>query len=329
MSTPPRIRAHAVTAILVAVFLTTACGSPQASPSPVVGPPSVAPSPPAAAATPSPTPQPSPKPKPSPKPDPLDQHLLGRRITVLIAGIDSSRSRARRHRPVNSDAMVVVSVNSRHNRIAMVSLPRDTVDVPLKGGGVWPYKINSLYANHGLDALEGALERTYGVPIDYRVALNMTDFGHLVDAVGGVRVRVPYPLYDPSIGISLSAGRHRLNGREALLYCRTRHTTSDFARQQRQQQVILAVFHKLVNRHTKIRIPRLLRGLRSLETNLPLGELPTLLEIGRRSADARVSREVLGPSYARFMGIEPNSGRGWVIIPDVARIRAYVRSVMR
>ncbi len=248
---------------------------------------------------------------------------------MLVAGIDSSPSRVRRNFPVNTDAMIVVSVNRRHNRIAIVSLPRDTVDIPLKGGGSWPRKINSLYAARGINALQGALERTYGVPIDYHVALNMADFGELVDAVGGVNVRVPYALYDSTVHIALSAGRHHLDGDQALHYARTRHQDGDFARQGRQQQVLMAVFRKLVRPKAKIDFHHLLRSLRSLKTDLPLDELPTLLAIGRRSADATISHEVLGPGYARFMGIEPGTGRGWVIIPNLARMRAYVRSVMR
>ena len=48
----------------------------------------------------------------------------------------------------------------------------------------------------------------------------------------------------------------------------------------------------------------------------------------RRSAGAKVSSKVLGVGYAHFMGIEPNSARGWIIIPNLPRMRAYVQSVM-
>jgi anionic cell wall polymer biosynthesis LytR-Cps2A-Psr (LCP) family protein len=38
-----------------------------------------------------------------------------------------------------------------------------------------------------------------------------------------------------------------LNGRDALVYVRSRHSTSDFSRAQRQQQVIKAVIKKLLS----------------------------------------------------------------------------------
>ena len=247
---------------------------------------------------------------------------------MLIAGIDSNPDRASRDMPINTDAMIVASVNAKHDRIAMVSLPRDTVDIPLAGGGVWPRKINSLYAVHGIEALRGALQKTYGVPIDYYLTLNMADFGALVDAVGGVDIDVPYALYDRTVRLNLKAGVHHFNGNAALSYVRTRHQDGDFARAGRQQQVMMAIFHKLIDPHTKLDVGRLLRSFGSLKTDLPLDELATLRAIGERSAKAKVTRRVLGPGYARFMGIEPNSARGWIIIPDVAKMRSYVRSVM-
>lgn len=311
---------------LLLLAITLILGACSATPSPTA---TANPSPtPTASPSPSPTPTASPTPSPAPTPTPLDEELLGRRVTVLIAGIDSNPDRASRDMPINTDAMIVVSVNARHDRIAMVSLPRDTVDVPLAGGGVWPRKINSLYAAHGIEALRGALQKTYGVPIDYYLALDMSDFGALVNAVGGVDIDVPYAIYDRTVKLNLKAGVHHFNGNAALGYVRTRHQDGDFARQGRQQQVMMAIFRKLVDPDTDLNVLALLRSFDSLKTDLPLAEIATLREIGVRSADAKVTRQVLGPAYARFMGIEPNSRRGWIIIPNVAKMRAYVRSVM-
>ena len=50
--------------------------------------------------------------------------------------------------------------------------------------------------------------------------------------------------------------------------------------------------------------------------------------MGRRTASATVSATVLAPPrFSLFVGIEPNSYRGWVMIPDVADIRAFTASV--
>ena len=69
--------------------------------------------------------------------------------------------------------------------------------------------------------------------------------------------------------------------------------------------------------------------LGSLQTDIQLGELPTLLEIGRRSASAAEHGIVLQPpQFSLFVGYEPNSTRGWVMIPDVPAIQAYARAAL-
>jgi LCP family protein required for cell wall assembly len=248
-------------------------------------------------------------------------------VTVLLLGLDTNPWRAGRL-PINSDAMIVASVNATHDRIALLAMPRDVVDLPLAGGGVYRGKINSLYREHGVKAVESAFEATYKVSIDYYVTINMSDFGRLVNAVGGVDVDVPYALRDKTVELNLSAGPHHLNGNQALSYVRTRHQDSDYARQRRQQQVLMAIFDKLVDPETRIDVRELL-GMDSITTNLPIDELATLREIGRLSADAKVSREVFAPpKYTLFTGIDPSRGGAWVIKPNLAAIRAYVRSVI-
>ncbi len=314
-------------AVVMASVVLAGCAT---APTPTASPtPSPSPSP-TASPTPSPTATPSPTPSPSPTPVPLDQALLNRRLTVLVVGIDSNPDRASRNLPLNTDSMIVASVNAAHTRIATVALPRDTVDLPLPGGGRWRGKANSIFRARGIGALEAMLETTYGVPIDYHVLIDMADFGRLVQAVGGIDVVVPYALYDPSIGLRIGAGKQHLDGNQANRYVRTRHQDGDYARGRRQQQVLIALARKLVDRSTKLNVLGVLRGLASLKTNLPMAKLVTLLEIARRSRTAKVSSMELGPPrFALFQGIEPNSARGWVMIPNVPEMRGYVRSVMR
>jgi hypothetical protein len=69
--------------------------------------------------------------------------------------------------------------------------------------------------------------------------------------------------------------------------------------------------------------------VKSLQTDISFAELPTLLEIGRRSAGATVTAIVLQPPrYSLFAGIEPNSRRGWVMIPNVAAMRRYAKAAL-
>ncbi|MGI8872709.1 MAG: LCP family protein [Candidatus Limnocylindria bacterium] len=316
----PSHASGAFVSTLLALGMIAGCSS-QAAPA---ASPTATPSPSAR-----PSPSPTPRPTPAPTPVPLDQGLLNRRLTVMVIGNDSNPDRASRGMFVRTDSIMVVSVNTTHTRISMVSLPRDTVDIPLGNGGVWRDKVNGIQTTLGVQAMKRAMAATLGVPIDYYVEVNMPDFGGIVSAVGGVDVVNPYPLYDPPLDLSLPAGRVHLDGNGAARYVRTRDQDSDFARAGRQQQVLLALVAKLVNPKTKSDLVALLSSLHSLRTDLPLAKLRTLREIAVRSGRAKVTRVVLAPpQFSFFAGIEPNSPRGWIIIPNIAAIQAYVRSVM-
>ena len=93
-------------------------------------------------------------------------------------------------------------------RVALLSLPRDTIDVPLPGGGTYPDKINGLWSSaagakltgdaaaRGYNALMGALGTLYRLDIQYYVELDFTGFREVVDTLGGVTVDVQSPVLD-------------------------------------------------------------------------------------------------------------------------------------
>jgi LCP family protein required for cell wall assembly len=307
--------------IAAALLLLAGCASTSPSPSPSLSP-SPSPSP-----TVEPTASPSPTPVPSPTPIPLDQEMLARRFTVLVVGADSDSARRRRGADVNTDALIVVSVSADKSHIAMVSLPRDAVDIPMPDGSIYHGKVNSIATRFGTETLRGAMATLLNVPIDRYIRIDMDDFQWLVNSVGGIDVEVKTRISDAHFNFYLQPGPTHLDGLRALYYCRTR-TDSDYARAGRQQQVILALVRKWLDPG----LPALLEAAQhrdSLETDIAPDELPTLLEIGRRSAAAQVTATVLQPPrFSYFVGIEPNSIRGWVMIPNVPEIRAYAASVM-
>ena len=268
-------------------------------------------------ATPSATPTPTPG---------LDQALLGRRVTFLVLGTDQNAQRQASGEPALTDSMIVASVNAAHTRLTMISVPRDTVDVPLEGGGTWREKLNALYAQRGVDALRGALDTLLGATIDFTVLVDMDDFARIVDAFGGIDVTVPKAITDPSIGLRITAGPQHLDGRTALLYSRSRHTTDDFDRAARQQLVLRALVARFVAPGSKIDLAALLGSLPSLKTDVPDQELATLAELARRSKGAVVTDEVLTPP--RFSRVSSRQGLGYILLPDVEAIRAFSKPLL-
>ena len=267
----------------------------------------------------------SPQPSASAQPTPtLNEALLNRRLTVLVIGTDVNKARAAKSESANTDSLMLVSISAGQKSVLLVSVPRDTVDVPLPDGGVWAQKINAIFIEKGVDALVGAMRELFGVPIDGYVKVDMDDFQSLVDAVDGVDVNPEKPLDDLKLGLKLDAGKQHLDAETALKYVRTR-VDQDYGRAARQQEVLLALVGKLVDPKTKVDLAMLLDGLKSLETDLPLEDLPTLVEIARRSEHADVTRQVLQPpDFITFEG-DRGDGRGYILQPDVEKIRAFVQ----
>lgn len=278
-------------------------------------------------ASPSPSPSPSVEPSASASTSPtFAADLLDRRWNVLYVGTDVNEARTQNEEPVNTDALMLVSLSADQSELTLISLPRDTVDIPLADGGTWPGKVNSLYREEGIDALVGAMEALYGVPIDAHIVLDMDDFRGLVDAVGGIEVSPPAPVIDPIVDLDLPAGPQEIDGVTTLGYVRTR-VDMDYGRMGRQQEVVVSLARTLIDPGTEIDLRATLDSFGSLETDLPLDQLPTLLELSRRAVEAAVRTLVIGPPLITFEG-DRGDGRGYIIEPDVEAIRAEVQGLI-
>jgi LCP family protein required for cell wall assembly len=103
----------------------------------------------------------------------------------------------------------------------------------------------------------------FGINVHYYALVDLTGFKAAIDAVGGVNVAVDCALQDlPLIGADVPAaarrineegyyvldvGEYTLNGAEALWYARSRHNSTDFDRGRRQQQILRAVWRKVLD----------------------------------------------------------------------------------
>jgi LCP family protein required for cell wall assembly len=256
----------------------------------------------------------------------LNAELMDRRWTVMYVGTDVNERRESEGHVPNADALMVVSVSADSSEVAMISLPRDTVDVPLPGGETYSRKINALYQEQGVEALVGAMEELYQVPIDGYVVLDMDDFSRLVEAVDGVDVDLEEPLVDPTVELDLPAGPQELDAPTANRYVRTR-VDQDYGRMGRQQEVVMGLVERLTDPERDLDLRAVLDAFDSLETDLPLEDLPTLLEIARRATDAEVRQLVIEPPLITFEG-DRGDGRGYILEPDIEAIRAAVAELI-
>jgi LCP family protein required for cell wall assembly len=155
--------------------------------------------------------------------------------------------------------------------------------------------LNDCLANaRAYRALSGAIQNLAGEPLDGVISVNLTAFRELVDAVGGVWMDIPEPIYDdaypvgegdtesPKI-INIPAGCHWFNGVYALAYARSRHQDSDYQRMRRQQSVLTAVRKQFDPISMLGRLDELL-GVASnnLWTTIPRDQIPVMAQIAQR-----------------------------------------------
>jgi polyisoprenyl-teichoic acid--peptidoglycan teichoic acid transferase len=282
---------------------------------------------PALPATPSSDSEPSltASPRPSTADPSLAAELLDRPWTVLLIGLDRNAERAQRDEPINADALMVVHVDEAVAQVSLVSIPRDTVSAPLADGSTHEGKINALYRAEGVDRLVEAIEGLTGLVIDGYFALDMDDFTSLVDVVGTIEVAPDEPIVDPIVRLDLGAGTQEIDAETANGYVRTR-VDQDYGRMARQQEVLVALVERLVD-DERIELETVVDRLESLESDLPLEDLPTLVEIARRATDAELRTLVIEPPLITFEG-DRGDGRGYILEPDVEAIREEVRALI-
>ena len=159
-----------------------------------------------------------------------------------------------------SDTMILVHLFGDRDTAQLVSFPRDSwVTVPAHTSpetgrpvAAREAKLNSAFLAGGPPLLVRTLEQLTGVRIDHYVQIDFEGFQAMVSALGGVDVCLSRPAKDEVSGVDLAAGRHRLDGAQALAFVRQRENLpgGDLGRVRRQQQLIGALVRKTLSAGT-------------------------------------------------------------------------------
>jgi len=176
-------------------------------------------------------------------------------VNILLIGSDA-RGNTTEGR---SDAMILLSISDKTDKIHMTSLLRDMyVEIP----GYKNNRLNAAYSYGGPELLMETIELNLDITVNRYVVVNFEAFANLVDAVGGVELElsskeieyvngylVEYnmlmdrPQGTDNMDTSVSGLVH-LNGPQALAYTRNRYLGTDFGRTERQRKVLSAVIAK-------------------------------------------------------------------------------------
>ncbi|WP_279386463.1 LCP family protein [Paenibacillus xerothermodurans] len=176
-------------------------------------------------------------------------------LTLLLMGVDYRNETA----SLNTDVIMLATVNPENGSATLVSLPRDLQMAPK---GLPSRKANYYYPYFSLQDKETAFANTkkvfsdhMGVPIDYMATVDFEGFRQVVDLMGGLTLNVDMDMryVDRADGtdISLKKGVWKLNGKQTLDFVRYRKSnrgteeSSDSQRNARQQQVLNELMNSL------------------------------------------------------------------------------------
>ena len=188
-----------------------------------------------------------------------------------------------------SDVIILVHLDPRTSKAAMLSIPRDMF---VQLGPNHYGKINQAF-DSGPSELIQAISQNFGITINHYATVDFGGLMDLTDAVGGVCMNFPYPVRDGSptgtgneSGLSIpTAGQHVLDGNEALAFVRSRYYqyytsgywhiegTADIGRIVRQHEFIRALATKAVHdaKHSPFTANRLInRAARDLTVDSAL-----------------------------------------------------------
>lgn len=172
---------------------------------------------------------------------------------MLLMGTDGSNDRAEqsefRGDNFRTDSLMLARIDPTKKNVAIVSLMRDT-QVDMGEYGV--QKINAAHAIGGAAYTVEVVSELAGVPISHYAEINFDGFRDVVNALGGIDVNVAVEIDDPEAGGYVAAGQQTLDGDEALILCRSRHTyeeingRGDDMRAANQRLVIGAILKKVL-----------------------------------------------------------------------------------
>lgn len=240
-------------------------------------------------------------------------------LNILLIGSDS------RNKPENlklggskndvgnpplADVQMLFHVSADRKNASVVSIPRDTrVDIPeckdAKTGTVYPKTndiINTTLGRGGPGCTLSTWENLTGVYIDHWMTIDFSGVVKMADAIGGVEICVEQNVWDrplPGVpggsGLKLTAGSHKVKGKQALQWLRTRHAfASDLGRAEAQHMYMNSMIRELKSQNVftdSVRLTGLAEAAtKSLEVSEEIGTVKKLFDLGMQLKSVPTNR---------------------------------------
>ncbi|MBQ8572785.1 MAG: LCP family protein [Ruminococcus sp.] len=211
-------------------------------------------------------------------------------LNVLLFGADQYGDSG------NSDTIILMSIDNRHEKIKLTSFLRDTyISIP----GYYSWKLNGAYALGGAELSIKTIEANFGIKIDRYAVVNFETFKDIVDIMDGVDIELTYDEIqyinaqvaqngqDDYLPWDTEEGIVHLNGQQALWHARNRggyvngqyfYMGDDWGRVERQRAFLDAVMDKLRSSASLTDIVQIVNAVGpNITTNLKSSEVTTLV----------------------------------------------------
>ena len=178
----------------------------------------------------------------------------GEYTNIALFGLDSRNNEL--DGGVQSDCIMIASINNKTSDVKLVSVYRDTLLQQQNGRY---NKANAAYNTGGPEEAISLLNRNFDLDIKNYVSVNFNALVKVIDALGGIDIKMTKEeahwcnLYGAEtarvIGehwsdIEEKAGTQHLDGIHGVAYARIRYTSGNFKRAQRQRIVLEKVAKK-------------------------------------------------------------------------------------
>ncbi|MGI5369546.1 transcriptional regulator [Streptomyces sp. A244] len=209
-----------------------------------------------------------------------------------------------------ADVQMLLHVSADRESASVVSIPRDTrVDIPKcvdpDTGETYPAKntiINETLQRGGPGCTLATWQNLTGVYIDHWMMVDFAGVVDMADAIGGVPVCVNQNVWDRPLsgqrggsGLKLKAGTHKVQGKEALQWLRTRHAWgSDPLRAKAQHMYMNAMIRTLKEQNVFTDTGRLMglaeAGTKALKVSEEIGTVKELYDVGMQLKSVPTNR---------------------------------------
>ncbi|MCJ7716216.1 MAG: LCP family protein [Anaerolineales bacterium] len=248
--------------------------------------------------------------------------------TILVVGTDY---RSPGYLYGMGDSIMVFRVDFQNKEVSVMGFPRDLwVEIPdvEEDNGRTHGKLNQAYffgtegmgyydgPGFGAGLVQATFMQNWGFEIDHYIVVNMRLFRDVIDAIGGIAVYNPSPVYSfHQNSPKILAGGYFFSGNDALLYARYRDPRNVNDRVDRHAMILKGVLEQIFSLSTVPKIPELI-GLykNNILTDMHLAELSQFLCLAARVKGDQIKftrvpkDELYIPDWEGFVWLEKEPG---------------------